>query len=44
MLWGASMAVGAESFRRYGDRDRAIGMTIKATQHIMESFINRKIN
>lgn len=41
MLWGASLAVGAESFRRCGDRDRAIGMTIKATQHIMESFINR---
>ena len=41
MLWGASFAVGAESFRRCGDRGRAIGMTIKATQHIMESFINR---
>ena len=41
MLWGASLAVGAESFRRCGDRDRAIGMAIKATQHIMKSFINR---
>lgn len=41
MLWGASFAVGAESFRRFADRDRATGMTIKATQHIMESFINR---
>ena len=41
MIWGASFAVGAEAFRRWGDRDRAIGMTIKATQHIMESFINR---
>ena len=41
MLWGASFAVGAEAFRRCGDRGRATGMTIKATQHIMESFINR---
>ena len=41
MLWGASFALGAESFRRCGDRSRAIGMTIKATQHMMESFINR---
>jgi hypothetical protein len=41
MLWGAALAVGAESFRRTGDPGKAIGMTIKATQHIMESFINR---
>ncbi len=41
MLWGASLAVGAESFRKFGDRGTAIGMAIKATQHIMESFINR---
>jgi hypothetical protein len=41
MLWGASLALGAESFRKCGDRDRATCMTIKATQHVMESFINR---
>ena len=41
MLWGASLAVGAESFRRCGDRGRATGITIKATQHIIESFSNR---
>jgi hypothetical protein len=41
MLWGASLAVGAESFRRCADPGRAIGMAIKATRHIMESFINR---
>jgi hypothetical protein len=41
MLWGASLAAGAESFRRYADRDRAAGMAIKATQHIMKSFISR---
>jgi hypothetical protein len=41
MLWGASCAVGAESFRRCADRCKATGMAIKATQHIMKSFINR---
>jgi hypothetical protein len=42
MLWGASLAVGAESFRRCdGDPDRAVPMAIKATQHIMKSFVNR---
>ncbi len=41
MLWGASLAVGAEAFRRSENRDKAIGMAIKATQHIMKSFINR---
>ncbi|UCG28984.1 MAG: C-GCAxxG-C-C family protein [Bacteroidales bacterium] len=41
MLWGASCALGAESFRRCGDRGLATGMTIKATQNVMKSFINR---
>lgn len=41
MLWGASLAVGAEACRRCGDRDRAIGMTVKATQHVMDSFVSR---
>ena len=41
MLWGTSMAVGAESLRRNGNRNQAIGITIKATQHIMASFLNR---
>lgn len=41
MLWGASMAVGAESFRRSNNPDQAVGIAIKATQHIMESFVNR---
>jgi hypothetical protein len=41
MLWGASLAVGAESYRRCSDRSRGIAMAIKATQHVMESFINR---
>ncbi len=41
MLWGASLAVGAESFRRCDDRDQAIAMAIRATQHLMESFAKR---
>lgn len=41
MLWGASFALGAEAFRRCSHRGTAIGLTIKATQHIMESFISR---
>lgn len=38
MLWGASMAVGAEAFRRYKNTGKAIAVTIRATQHIMKSF------
>ncbi len=41
MLWGASMAVGAESFRRNGNTDRALPTTILATQHLMKSFAER---
>ena len=41
MLWGASLAVGAESFRRCDDRGQAIAMAITATQHLMKSFSKR---
>ncbi len=41
MLWGASMAVGAESLRRNENPGQAIGLAILATQHIMKSFVNR---
>ncbi len=41
MLWGASMAVGAESFRRHNDIGIAIAVAIKATQHLMKSFEKR---
>ncbi len=41
MIWGASMAVGTESFRRNKNIDQAIVTTILATQHIMESFVKR---
>jgi len=41
MLWGASMAVGAEALRRTEDPGRATGLAILVTQDIMESFVNR---
>ena len=40
MLWGASMALGAESFRRRDDQGEAIAMAITASQHIVESFLS----
>lgn len=41
MLWGSSLAVGAESFRRNPDKDKATSVTIKATQSLMRSFEER---
>lgn len=42
MLWGASMALGAEAYRRHKeDLNKATAVTIRATQHIMKSFQNR---
>jgi len=41
MLWGATMAIGAESFRRCDTLNNSIRKTIRATQHVMESFRNR---
>jgi len=41
MLWGAALAVGAESFRRHDDRDQAIAAAIIATQHLVDSFEKR---
>ena len=41
MLWGAALAVGAESFRRYDDRGQAMVVAITATQNLMNSFAQR---
>jgi hypothetical protein len=41
MIWGATLAVGAESFRRYEKHDQAIGMAISASQHLADSFSKR---
>lgn len=41
MLWGAALAVGAESFRKHKNQDKAIVIAVKATQHIIESFVKQ---
>jgi len=41
MLWGSTLAVGAESFRRNKNRDQSIAVAINATQHLVESFSKR---
>jgi hypothetical protein len=41
MLWGATLAVGAEAFRRYPDRNQAQVKAMTVTQHLVESFSNR---
>ena len=42
MLWGASLAVGAEAFRNCKDKNQAIRVAINATQSIMQSFEKRE--
>ena len=39
MLWGASMALGAEAHRRFKNMGEAISMTILATREILTSFL-----
>lgn len=41
MLWGASMAAGAEAHRRYQIQDEAICATMNSTQHLAASFLKR---
>ncbi len=41
MLWGAALAVGAESFRRNDDSTQAVAVAVTATQHLIESFLKR---
>jgi hypothetical protein len=41
MLWGSSLAIGAEAFRRYPNRDEATAKAILATQSVMASFTSR---
>ena len=42
MLFGSTMAVGAESFRRCGDREQAISMAITSTQYLSDSLSKRE--
>lgn len=41
MLWGATMAAGAESYRRHKNTNHAIAGAITASQNIMQSFSER---
>jgi len=41
MLWGAALAIGAESYRRNENEGIAIGQAIATTQLVLESFIQR---
>lgn len=41
MLWGASLAVGAEAARRCEDPSEAIGLSLAATRNVADSFEGR---
>lgn len=41
MLWGVSLAVGAESYRRFGNSSQAITTSITVIQNILKSFTER---
>lgn len=41
MLWGATLAVGAEAFRKHKNSGKAIGVAITGAKHLVESFSNR---
>lgn len=42
MLWGASLAVGAEAFRKCKSQNQAIAISVTATQKLMASFTERE--
>ncbi|NER15733.1 C-GCAxxG-C-C family protein [Spongiivirga citrea] len=39
MLWGSSLAIGAAAFRKFEDSEKAMYVAIKATQNIIQSFV-----
>jgi C_GCAxxG_C_C family probable redox protein len=41
MLWGGALAIGAESFRRYDDKNLAIASAINASKLLVNSFERR---
>jgi hypothetical protein len=41
MLWGSTLAAGAEAGRRCSDPEKATALAILTTQSILESFVNR---
>lgn len=42
MLWGASLAVGAEAYRKCETQEQAIAVAILATQSLLNSFVKRE--
>lgn len=42
MLWGASLAIGAEAYRRCTHLSQAIELSIEATKLVMTSFVQRE--
>ncbi len=42
MLWGASLAIGAEAYRTCDNLNQAIEVAVTATQHVMDSFRKRE--
>ena len=42
MLWGASLAIGAEAYRKCKSHEQAIAVAVPATQMVMKSFKNRE--
>jgi len=38
MIWGSSLATGAEAYRRYPDYKKAMVSSVKATEHLLDSF------
>ncbi|MGD8778156.1 MAG: C-GCAxxG-C-C family protein [Ignavibacteria bacterium] len=44
MLWGASLGVGTEAFYRSGNINQAIGLAVRTTQNIVESFSKKSKN
>lgn len=41
MIWGAALALGAESYRKHKDKDLATAVAVTAAQHIVDSYENR---
>jgi C_GCAxxG_C_C family probable redox protein len=41
MLWGGSLAIGTEAFRRYKDHNQAIASAINASKLLVDSFYKR---
>lgn len=41
MLWGGALGIGTESFRKYGNSDKAVATAIKSTGLLINSFVKR---